>query len=160
VAAACFVDDIAASTLGLTKETAAGRDKSASQLPSTTRDKDCDLQARDAEIMADFTAWRSSLAQRGFFSPRPWWQLTYMLLEPLLIAAAGCWLMKLTGSAVPGEVLLVLLVVLGSLTFYCAMNGWFVYWFKAQHVPMLKRDAGMDARQHVSTGKDLMFGME
>jgi len=110
-AAACFVDGIAAGTVGLSN-TAACRDKTASKLSSTTGDKDG--QARDAEIMADFTAWRSSLAERGFFGPRPWWQLTFMLLEPLLIVAAGCWLMKLTGSAVPGELLLVLLVVPGT----------------------------------------------
>lgn len=61
-AATCFVDDIAAGTLGLT-DTAACKDKAASKLSSTPRDNA--NQTRDAEIMADFTAWRSSLAERG-----------------------------------------------------------------------------------------------
>jgi hypothetical protein len=53
--------------------------------------------------MKDFKAWRASLVARGFFKPRPVWQLVWFLAEPLALTALGCWLMRSTGSVLPGE---------------------------------------------------------
>jgi hypothetical protein len=55
--------------------------------------------------MADFKAWRTSLVSRGLFKPRPVCQLLCVLAEPLAITALGCWLMRTTGSVLPGELL-------------------------------------------------------
>lgn len=63
----------------------------------------------DAAILADFAVWRDSLVARGFFKPRPMWQLVWFLAEPLAITALGCWMMKAAGSVVPGKLDLVLI---------------------------------------------------
>lgn len=55
--------------------------------------------------MVDFKAWRASLVARGFFKPRPVWQLVWFLAEPLAFVTVGCWLMKITGNVLPGKLL-------------------------------------------------------
>lgn len=61
-----------------------------------------DSRMSDADITADFAAWRADLVARGFFKPRTTWQLVVFLSEPLVMMFVGCWLMKVTGSVWPG----------------------------------------------------------
>lgn len=73
--------------------------------PHNSMGQDAKVQSTpdDAAIMADFAAWRGSLVAKGLFRPRPMWQLVCFLMEPLAITASGCWLMKATGSVLPGK---------------------------------------------------------